>query len=254
MRWQLKTAKPPATSNYQLLILIFGVSVLGKVNNSQHLYPCNSLHYAANYGGHFFTGRITQSLISVIQKLRIDHEPFPTPQDPFSKAFLFDALELALTQKLPYLPVVASGNIEADAVVKGYSEPMVVLISPECISGCDIIADLIKKSGRAKLIGTHSNGTGAGVFGDQIRHQALWEDPYEFVRVKISTYLFGVFLGPVNEPIHDFDAHKDKITENSPTVADVIYDTDLSDLTLNGKGWASRALQELFGQPQPPMP
>jgi len=84
----------------------------------------------------------------------------------------------------------------ADRRVRGFSGSVLALTTPYCISSCDRLAALLKISGRAQMVGTATNGTGAG-FTDTWdpatqRLQSDWRDSSGLLAAQIPDMLFGV--------------------------------------------------------------
>jgi hypothetical protein len=78
------------------------------------------------------------------------------PLDEFERAAAAGESE---TNIIPNIP------LPADPKSGGYDGNVIALVTPNCISACDMTAALLKKSGRAAaIIGTQSNGTGAGFY------------------------------------------------------------------------------------------
>lgn len=96
----------------------------------------------------------------------------------------------ALDNNKAYTPMFANMPIGPDPIVKGFDNKIVALISADCVSACDKTAFLLQDSKRAVLIGTHSNGTGAG-FTSSGELNASWEDPLKMFSARIPNYLFG---------------------------------------------------------------
>jgi len=147
-------------------------------------------------------------------------------------------------------------DIKTDEDVKGYDKKIVALITPNCISACDMTASLLKNSKRATLIGTHTNGTGAGFWDDEENgFPRKWVDSHNTLQVYIPNSLFGVPSKEIVEKeghILPFKAHKNFISENIPSVADVQFSPTLKDITGETKGWLNKALEVLFpAAPQP---
>jgi hypothetical protein len=133
-----------------------------------------------------------------------------------------------------------------DPVVGGYSGKVLAIVSPYCISACDMTASLLKKSGRATLIGTHSNGTGAGFLSSPTLNSTFQDANDEFA-IKIPNFLFGVpDVALDTTKGYAYAQYKDTyLLENKPTVADIQYATTHDDLdpTNPGKGWRAAVLK-----------
>ena len=78
-----------------------------------------------------------------------------------------------------------TSDITPDPRVGGYDQPVVALITPNCISACDGMSMLLRDSRRATLIGTHTNGTGAGFIGSGSFEDIQWHDRYEVLSLRI---------------------------------------------------------------------
>lgn len=136
-------------------------------------------------------------------------------------------------------------DIRADVFVGGYEQPIVALISPMCISACDGMAMLLKASHRATLVGTTSNGTGAGFIGDGAFEDIQWHDRYQLISLRIPNRLFGVG-GAVGQHLFSApDAYLTMNSENRPTVADELYQETLPDFLDSSFGWYEKALSVL---------
>ena len=73
----------------------------------------------------------------------------------------------------------------------GFNQKIVVMISSSCVSACDILAILLESSNRATLVGTPTNGTGAGYFDWDPYDSSSYVDLYEIFRIQIPNLLFG---------------------------------------------------------------
>ena len=113
-----------------------------------------------------------------------------------------------------------------------------VLTSPACISACDAIANRFKLSGRAKLIGTPTNGTGFG-FGKVFATKTTFNDEMNLYSVEMPNHAFQTAVVAKDD---DFKVKKNskgtvipfeklKILENSPTQPDFKIEYTASDLT-----------------------
>ncbi len=140
------------------------------------------------------------------------------------------------------VPFVDRKPIEADSEVGGYDEPIVALIAPGCISSCDVQAMLLKSSGRATLIGSHANGTGAGSSSTNVFKKEVWKDEFQVISLSIPNLLFGL-PGPSSDTFafEDAGALMAMNSENRPVVADVQYVANLNDYLDQSSGWLKEA-------------
>lgn len=141
------------------------------------------------------------------------------------------AVEDAIARKDTHTHVFASeAMIKSNKDIGGYDGKIAVLISPRCISACDIQSMLFKSSKRALLIGSHSNGTGAGYMTYSPYNSTGWEDTYGVFRIQIPNFLFGA---PLNVEEHRRDAlgmtDASLSSENLPVAADIEYHPSLAD-------------------------
>lgn len=136
-------------------------------------------------------------------------------------------------------------DVKANPAVGGYDQKVVALISPMCISACDGMALLLKSAKRATLIGTTTNGTGAGFIGNDAFDGSHFRDRLQLVSLRIPNRLFGpageVGRRVFNEP----DAYIKYNSENQPPVADIQYSETLSDVLSHSSKWFDKALQVL---------
>ena len=124
-------------------------------------------------------------------------------------------------------------NYKTVKIKQYFTQKIVTLVSPDCASGCDITAALMKANKRSVLIGTHTNGTGAG-FSTVNEQGAGFSDSRGFFKIKIPNFVFGI--GQVDSgKIIEFS--NDLILENRPTVADVQHSYSLEDINENLQEW-----------------
>lgn len=162
--------------------------------------------------------------------------------DEFSAMF-----EEAIDNRVDYSPMYAADPTPFDAKVKGFSNKVVALVTADCISACDKMSFLLKSSKRATIIGTHSNGTGAGYLSTG-EMNTQWQDSLKVLYSTIPNYLFGLPGDNFETNIFEKDSVSKMCTENMPTVADVPYANTMVDLTRNNLGWLQKAAQVLESQ------
>lgn len=170
------------------------------------------------------------------------HETAAEELEGLSEEQLQTLMQEALRSKEVYTSAFSNGDVNPDPEVGGYSQKIVALISPNCISACDIMASLLKSSGRATLIGLPSNGTGAG-FLSTANNDSSWTDSFRVFKSEIPNFLFGS-AGPVGTAIFPGQAETLNL-ENRPTVPDVAYAPALDDILGNSSGWIKKALETL---------
>jgi hypothetical protein len=137
----------------------------------------------------------------------------------------------------------AGETVITDPVVKGYSNKIVALVTADCISACDKMSFLLKSSKRATIIGTHSNGTGAGFLSMSADFNTQWSDPLHVLDTQIPNYLFGVPGDDFMTTVFAEGSEEKLCSENHPTVADVPYAPTMKDVVQNNIGWLEKAAE-----------
>lgn len=156
---------------------------------------------------------------------------------------LKDLFARTLDEHKVYTPMFAAEVIPYDMQkIKGFNNKIVALVTPDCVSACDKMSFLLKSSGRAVIIGSHSNGTGAGYLstGDL---NTKWEDRLRVFETQVPNYLFGLPGDSIDKTVFEEDSVSKMCTENKPTIADVQYSPTLLDLARNNQGWLLKAAQ-----------
>jgi hypothetical protein len=149
----------------------------------------------------------------------------------------------AVARRAPITHAANEGDIVTDRGVGGYTGKLVALISPECISACDNMAMYIEQTSRGPIIGTHSNGTGAG-FMSSAAISPDWRDNYQIMRARVPNYLFGRPGGEAGVRIFE-DRAAELNMENRPTRATITYATTVRDVLSGDQGWLDVALNAL---------
>jgi hypothetical protein len=134
-----------------------------------------------------------------------------------------------------------SEALRAHRDIGGYNQDVVTLISPYCMSTCELLVMMLQAR-------THTNGTGAGFFEWEPFAGAAWRDSYEAVYLEIPNYLLGR-PGEVGQRIfNQRDAYFTYNKENQPVKADITYRPGLSDYLAGAPGWYNRAWSVVFRQ------
>ena len=149
-----------------------------------------------------------------------------------------------IEQRKEYTPMFTTEVIPFDPKVKGFKNKIVALVTADCISACDKMAFLLKSSKRATIIGTHTNGTGAGYLSTG-ELDTKWEDPLRVFSSTIPNYLFGLPGKNFETTVFEEDSVSSMCTENKPTIADVPYSPTMVDVARNNLGWLQKASQVL---------
>lgn len=167
--------------------------------------------------------------------------------DGLSDEELIELLNEAVKAKSSLTQAYSDGDIQSDPEVAGFEAPIVALISPNCVSACDMMATLLKSSGRAVIVGSNTSGTGAGYLS-RGSYSEKWSDGFEIFKSSIPNFLFGAPGGPAGQKFFPGQA-KALCTENRPTVADIRYETTLNDVKNGDLGWLQKAV-EAIGSPK----
>jgi hypothetical protein len=133
------------------------------------------------------------------------------------------AVKEALESRQPYTQIIRSAEITPSENVGGFNQKLVVLVSPFCVSACEIAAAHLKYSNRAQLIGQPTSGTGAGFHKDNEIDSTWKAASYDAFQVKIPNLLFGVAQERFQDPLLSFEDHKKWLMENRPITPHVVF-------------------------------
>ncbi|NOT80095.1 MAG: hypothetical protein HOP07_13955 [Bacteriovoracaceae bacterium] len=160
---------------------------------------------------------------------------------------LKDVLTTTLYNKSDYTPMFTTEVIPFDPKVKGFKNKIVALVTADCISACDKMSFLLQSTKRATIIGTHSNGTGAGYLSTESLN-TKWEDRLRVFSTTIPNYLFGVPGSSFDQTVFGESSVTEMCSENKPTIAEVQYSPTMVDVARNNLGWLQKAAQVLESQ------
>ncbi|MGZ3787169.1 MAG: S41 family peptidase [Bacteriovorax sp.] len=156
-----------------------------------------------------------------------------------------DLFQKTIDEKRDYTPMFAAEVIPFDSQkIKGFNNKIVALVTADCVSACDKMSFLLKSSKRATIIGTHSNGTGAGFLSTN-ELNTKWEDRLRVFETQVPNYLFGVPGDTIDQTVFDENSVEKMCSENRPTMADVPYAPTMVDLARNNIGWLQKAASVL---------
>jgi hypothetical protein len=157
-----------------------------------------------------------------------------------------DLLSKTIDDNREYTQMFTHSSVTPSPLIGGYDKKIVALITPYCISACDITSFIFKSSERVTLIGSQSNGTGAGFINSK-EITTGWEDDLKIFNTSIPNLLFGIPGSKTDTEILIFEQDNAfKLdTENQPTVADVQYSTTRKDLLNKNIGWPEKAVEFL---------
>ena len=192
------------------------------------------------------TGYRMTSYIRQLQEPRLsqqmvgDNKSFGLDRDD-----LKDIFKNTIDAEKEYTPMFASQLIPFDnAGINGFNNKIVALITANCISACDMMAMLLKSSKRAVLIGTHSNGTGAGFTSTQDLN-TNWVDRLRVFQTQIPNFVFGLPGEYYSTKVFEDNSVDTMCSENRPTEADIYYAAKKLDVTNNNIGWLQIAAKSL---------
>lgn len=157
---------------------------------------------------------------------------------------LREIMDEALNEGKVFAPMYNTGAARADLKVGGFDQKMVVLVTPNCVSACDMTSFLFQESKRATLIGTSSNGTGAG-YRSSSELNTEWTDPLRVLTTNVPNFLFGRPGKDIEKSVYGENSVEELCSENIPAVADVQYSTTMLDIAKGNLGWLQKAAQVL---------
>lgn len=200
----------------------------------------------ATYGGALAAFRITPSMIDLLTQ---EVDPSASGARTFDNGMdlqtILDAFTDALNTHAPYTDILYWNDVTPNAKVGGYSQKIVAIVTPFCISACDMTSALLKNSGRAVLLGTGANGTGAGFWSSKTLDPEF-QDSEGQLKFEIPNFLFGIQTKAGEAQRLPYGAYKNLLMENLPTPTDVLRDLDPKDLSTGGKYLGEAAVTELF--------
>jgi C-terminal processing protease CtpA/Prc len=184
--------------------------------------------------------RITPLIRSIIETY--DETSFDLEHYDFDQAAIH-FVKKAVSARRPFTAVFADApTVTPSTVVGGFTEPVVALVTPDCISACDEAAMLLEATGTIPLIGTHANGTGAGSRGTELFKSDPWRDDRQLVQMGVPNELFGR-PGAIGEYVFEDEGAMLRLnSENLPVSASIQYAETLPDFLDSGSGWVDQAI------------
>jgi len=174
--------------------------------------------------------------------IRLPAPASAAPYDLFQQKF--DMLVAASKTGAKFTQLFTIDGLKLPSLKNGFNQKIAVLISPSCVSACEMTAALLKANRRGILIGSQTNGTGAG-FSMPLDVGAEFADSFGIFKFKIPNHLFGIAEKPDFESI-DYAKGKHLLSENRPTTADVFYETHMNDVLNQNAGWKAKISEVLF--------
>ena len=147
----------------------------------------------------------------------------------------FQAYKQAQTSQNKITPWVLLRKTEVEQNI--FSGPVTILISPNCISACEIFAHQFKIRQRGFILGMPTNGTGFG-FISVDEGKTLFRDPFSLYEVEIPNFAFQAVVLPAEQQLMADKKRKGTLIpfdqlpllENHPTEPDIPYEMTAQDL------------------------
>jgi len=197
----------------------------------------------ALYPGRSFAYRITPYIRQLFDSRTDETLPYAETIDGLDDITFNEIIRDAIGNRKALTDAANENDLKSDSAVGGFDQKIVALIAPECISACDNMAMYLQENSRAILIGTHSNGTGAG-FSSGSKIGPEWTDTYQVFKSSVPNYLFGRPGGKVGERIFPNRAAELNM-ENRPAQASVKYKTSVEDMKYGDSKWMDKAIEVL---------
>jgi len=247
-------ADGPSTNIYQFTQVMKAFVAGAKANNLPLLLdlrnnPGGNLDYATGLFADLIAADKTYAPLSNmfrITELSWESEDAMSPKgikDPTAiatQAKIDAVFKNAVAAGRDYSEILPDDMMTADTDVTGYSGKVVELTSPNCVSACDAFSLLMKSSGRGKILGQPTNGTGAGFFSTFTVND--WTDTNHLVTARIPNMLFG---RPLKAGETDATADVESVeAENRPTQPDVVYSTSVNDVLSGNSDLIAAALKQ----------
>ena len=187
----------------------------------------------------FTTSLFTPHIRQIYDVYNLGPEADPVNWNEFFDNRFFEAIREAEEKKLKYIPAVPERNVQANERVGGYELPVVVLISPSCVSGCEIMAGLLKNRANTIFVGQPTNGTGGMITSQRFASGAApgWVDnTFGTISLRFPNTIFGMLSKPV-ESGHNlpFASVENQIRENRPIAPSkgFMHRLDIADVSEN---------------------
>lgn len=152
----------------------------------------------------------------------------------------FETVNRAIEQNQPVTDWILAENISDSRNV--FTGPTVILTGPDCVSACEITTNRFKKSGRARIIGLPTDGTGFG-FQSSGGAETVFSDPLQLFSVKIPNFAFQTAVVSDDSAFRTVEGWKGNTVptsdiaymENQPVQPDITLTMTLNDLKSEGQ-------------------
>lgn len=167
------------------------------------------------------------------------------------RALYFTAAKNSLDKKQFATDWVLMRNNELSSKI--FTGDIYLLTSNYCASACERAAHRFKLSGRAKIIGTDTNGTGFG-FNFTRKGKTLFRDALNLYEIKIPNYAFQTalikdetdFNSEANIKGSILEFNQLALMENNPTKPDIELRYTLNDIKNNFQDYTQKLAEIIF--------
>jgi hypothetical protein len=144
----------------------------------------------------------------------------------------------AVSTRRPYSDWLIMRSLKNELGV--FNQKVVALISYSCVSACEGMANRLKVSARATLLGTPTSGTGFG-FSTTSLGKAVFRDPLNLLEIKLPNHAFQAIQVADESKFEKNEMiigsiipfSQIKLQENNPVKPDILVEYKLKDLTDN---------------------
>lgn len=235
-------------ANFQGLILDLrrnpGGSYDVPIADAQLLMPVGSSFPSA-----FTTGRRTDHLRRAYDVFNLGPE-FPLSDwKDFSQDRFYRSIVQAEVESLSHISAVPERNVQVPAGQSGFDLPMVVLTSPYCVSGCELMSSILRNRPKTLFVGTPTNGTAGMIFTNRfLPLNSGWRDElYDTLQIRMPNTLFGVLPRAVETgELIPFEQVEGQLLENSPLKPHLEHRVTLKDLNQGNQDYLS-VIERAFG-------
>lgn len=147
-----------------------------------------------------------------------------------------ESYSVAVANRRPFSDWVIMRSLKNELAV--FTQKVVALISHDCVSACEGMANRLKVSARATLLGTATSGTGFG-FSTALNGKSLFRDPLNLIEISMPNHAFQAVQIADESKFQKNDKvigsvvpfESIKLQENNPVEPDVKVEYKYKDLT-----------------------
>ncbi|MGE4132341.1 MAG: S41 family peptidase [Bdellovibrionales bacterium] len=196
-------------------------------------------------GSAFTSGRYTRHLFQLFEIFNLGPQVPFKDWSRFSSDRFYRAVDEARVQGLTHISAIPEPNVRIPITGVVFSGPVTVVTSEYCISGCEIMAGLLKNRPNTTIVGRPTNGTGGMVFKNKLYPLAAGfrDDLYSSIQVRLPNNLFGVLSAPVQDgSLIPFGQVENLIRENLPLPVTSGFEHDLTVEDIESQNQALKTL------------